>query len=122
MVSIEAWRRNSSFSPQRRQKPGSPAPAGRDSSWQASQDTRPACAALRLRASRRASIRRRLAVDPFDPAPELARVDMNAIAGISSINAPTAYMPMPASTVASSAILTSATRMPSIMTSSIDHT
>ena len=43
------------------------------------------------------------------------------IAGKSTISAPTAYMPMPASTVASSAILMSATRMPSIITSSIDH-
>ena len=37
-------------------------------------------------------------------------------------SAPVANMPMPASTVASSAILISATRMPSIITSSIDHT
>ena len=36
--------------------------------------------------------------------------------------APNAYMPMPGSTVASSAIFTSATRMPSITTSSIDQT
>jgi hypothetical protein len=41
------------------------------------------------------------------------------IAGNSSINTPTANMPMPASTLARSAILISATRMPSIITSVI---
>ena len=40
---------------------------------------------------------------------------------MSSISAKTAYMPMPASTEATSAILISATMMPSIITSSIDH-
>ena len=44
------------------------------------------------------------------------------IAGINSTAAPKAYMPMPGSTVASCAILVNATRMPSITTSSIDHT
>ena len=39
----------------------------------------------------------------------------------SAMNAPAAYMPMPGRTVASSAILTSATRMPSIITSVIDQ-
>jgi hypothetical protein len=43
------------------------------------------------------------------------------IAGKSSTSAPTAYIPTPASTVASSAILISATRMPSSITSFIDQ-
>ena len=49
-------------------------------------------------------------------ASKVTRID-----GMSTISAKTAYMPIPASTVASSAILISATRMPSIITSSIDH-
>src|SRR5262245_20184837 len=43
------------------------------------------------------------------------------IAVSSTISAPTAYMPIPASTVASSAILISATRMPRIITSIMDQ-
>jgi len=43
------------------------------------------------------------------------------IAANRKISAPTAYMPMPGSTVASSAILISATRIPSIITSLIDQ-
>ena len=40
---------------------------------------------------------------------------------MNTINAKTAYMPIPVSTEATSAILISATMMPSIITSSIDH-
>src|ERR1019366_7809344 len=50
------------------------------------------------------------------------RSTLTTMAGISRITAPNAYIPIPGSTVASSAILTNATRMPSITTSSIDHT
>src|SRR5208282_5500578 len=47
--------------------------------------------------------------------------NVTRIAGMRSTSPPTAYMPIPGSTVASSAILISATSMPSNMTSSIDH-
>ena len=43
------------------------------------------------------------------------------MAGKSTTSTPTAYMPTPGSTLASSAILINATRMPSSMTSYIDH-
>ena len=45
----------------------------------------------------------------------------SAMAGNSTTRPPIAYIPMPASTVASSAILIRATRMPRIITSFIDH-
>src|SRR5207342_2789803 len=47
--------------------------------------------------------------------------NVTMIDGMSNISAKTAYMPMPVSTDATSAILISATMMPSIITSSIDQ-
>src|SRR5262249_4014952 len=47
--------------------------------------------------------------------------DVIATAARSTIRPPNAYIPMPGSTVASWAILMSATRMPRIITSVIDH-
>jgi hypothetical protein len=61
------------------------------------------------------------AVDPGDAGPELAGVEGDLDRWMNTISAKTAYMPIPASTDATSAILISATMMPSIITSSIDH-